>query len=73
VTIKTFGKKILLVHDPVDAYMQIENFDLALTGHVHNIWKFKKYIINVGVDVWDYYPVHMKQILKAHDIWLKTQ
>lgn len=68
-TIETFGMKILVVHDPVDAYLQIENFDLALVGHVHKIWKFQKYLVNVGVDVWDYYPVHMKQILKAHKYW----
>jgi calcineurin-like phosphoesterase family protein len=27
-------------------------------GHVHNAWKVNGHQINVGVDVWNYYPVH---------------
>lgn len=26
-------------------------------GHVHNLWKMKGRMLNVGVDVWDYAPV----------------
>ena len=28
-----------------------------LHGHVHDEWKIKDRLINVGVDVWDYHPV----------------
>lgn len=28
-----------------------------LHGHVHEKWKTKAKMINVGVDVWDFYPV----------------
>lgn len=34
-----------------------------LCGHVHNSWKMKGKMINVGVDVWDYKPVSLDQIL----------
>lgn len=38
--------------------------DIALAGHVHDKWKIGKYgEINVGVDVWDFYPVHIEEIL----------
>lgn len=35
-----------------------------LCGHVHQMWKQKKRMINVGVDVWDYKPVAEAEILK---------
>lgn len=67
--IETFGVKILLVHDPSDAYKWIEDYDMAFVGHVHEKWRFRHAVVNVGVDVWDYYPVHAKQILKAYKTW----
>ena len=35
-----------------------------LHGHVHEKWKTKGRMINVGVDVWDYYPVSLSEIEK---------
>lgn len=69
--IKTFGKKCLLVHRPEDAerIMRDIRIDLAVVGHVHNHWKFKDKMVNVSVDAWEFYPVHMKQILKAYGRW----
>jgi len=34
-----------------------------LHGHVHNAWKVNGRQINVGVDVWDWRPVHEERIL----------
>ena len=72
--IRTFSLNILMIHDPEDAMRLIEldrTIDLALVGHVHNVWKFRGIMVNVGVDVWDYYPVHIKQILKARKEWVR--
>jgi calcineurin-like phosphoesterase family protein len=33
-----------------------------LHGHVHEKWKSKGKMINVGVDVWDFYPVPITAI-----------
>lgn len=33
-----------------------------LHGHVHGLWKVNGRMINVGVDVWDYYPVSVDEI-----------
>jgi calcineurin-like phosphoesterase family protein len=41
-----------------------------LHGHVHNLWKVKDKMINVGVDVWDYKPVSVDQIM---EILLKAE
>jgi len=38
-----------------------------LCGHVHNLWKVEKYnrdvIINVGVDVWEFAPVSIDEVI----------
>lgn len=34
-------------------------------GHVHNLWKINGHQINVGVDVWDFYPVSAEDIMLA--------
>lgn len=36
---------------------------VLLHGHIHDMWKKKENQINVGVDVWDYKPVSMQEIL----------
>lgn len=33
-----------------------------LCGHVHNVFKMRENVINVGVDVWDYKPVSIDQL-----------
>jgi calcineurin-like phosphoesterase family protein len=33
-----------------------------LHGHVHELWKVKDRMINVGVDQWDYAPVSVKEV-----------
>lgn len=50
----------VLVHDPA-----IANVDLSkkwLVGHVHNLFKKIGNVLNVGVDVWDFYPVSLNEI-----------
>ena len=76
--IQTYRKKVLLIHKPEDAQKLCgENpnmgIDIALVGHIHEKWKFQKGIfvdmVNVGVDVWDYFPIDAKQIFKAYKKW----
>lgn len=44
-----------LIHDPAVANLLPNK--VWLCGHVHNLFKDVKNVINVGVDVWDYKPV----------------
>ena len=37
--------------------------ELLLHGHIHGHYQSKPGIVNVGVDVWDFYPVTLEQIL----------
>jgi len=65
------GKHLLLIHNPNETSY---GFDLCLVGHVHQKWlfktmKFKKFtwdVCNVGVDVWNYRPININEILEAY-------
>jgi calcineurin-like phosphoesterase family protein len=53
-------------HDEVDhrfeEYRPVSDGRVLLHGHVHQRWLTNGRQINVGVDVWDYTPVHEDQI-----------
>ena len=58
------GNKMFLVHNPKDYN---KNYKINLVGHVHEKWKIKKIndviLVNVGVDVWDFRPIEIQDIL----------
>ena len=43
-------------------YRPKDNGLYLLHGHVHEKWKVRGKMINVGVDVWDFFPVSQTQI-----------
>ena len=61
------GIRFFMMHDPAE-YICIENgTNVLLCGHIHTLFKHlfpKKRIINVGVDVWEYKPVSIEQIMQ---------
>lgn len=73
-SIEINGQKVLLHHMPYrnlepgphgEKYSQfrLENKGLwLLHGHVHEKWKTKEKMINVGVDVWDFKPISIDVI-----------
>ena len=67
------GYRFLLNHKPVlfdtdersDPHVKnLDGYDYVLCGHVHEKWKVNQKNINVGVDVWDFTPVNIKDIIK---------
>jgi len=69
------GKQILCVHDP---FYASDAFELNLCGHVHDAWKYKwisdkSLVINVGVDVRNFYPVSLDEILKEETMLRKRK
>jgi len=62
-TIKAGGKWWFCQHEPYP------KMDYNLAGHVHGLWRVvkmgHKYIVNVGVDVWDYKPISINQVMEA--------
>ena len=77
IILKQNNLQIQLIHDPM--YAKIE-YDLILCGHVHEKYKARelnyygktRLIINVGVDVWNFYPVRLDELLSIYYKW-KTQ
>jgi len=60
------GKHVFLVHDPADFN---QYYPINLVGHVHQNWRIKTLpnrvkLVNVGVDVWNFYPVDIQEILE---------
>jgi len=44
-----------------DRALEDNKIDHLIHGHVHDTWKRKNRMVNVGVDVWDYAPVSLKE------------
>jgi calcineurin-like phosphoesterase family protein len=70
------GLEIFCTHDPINS----NNFyKLNLVGHVHKLWKSRKdtkfghktILINVGTDVWNYYPVSFQEIYEEYSKYIK--
>jgi calcineurin-like phosphoesterase family protein len=40
-----------------------QQYRMMLCGHVHERWKQKGKLVNVGVDQWDFTPVHLDTLL----------
>lgn len=56
------GQSNVLCHYPMITWHRARKGALQLFGHVHNNWTGSRNAINVGVDVWDYMPITIKDI-----------
>ena len=69
--IELYNQQIVLAHRPEEAeiLMAVMSVKLGFCGHIHEKWQFREteygLLVNVGVDVWDFYPIDAKQIFKA--------
>ena len=54
-------ENVTLHHDPAIQHTLPKDRYLYC-GHVHGLFKICKRVINVGVDVWDYFPVSSAQL-----------
>lgn len=55
---------LYLRHKPNEEFERTE-FDFHLCGHVHEKWRRRGKIINVGVDQWDYRPVSIGELVTS--------
>lgn len=75
--------RVQLIHNPEDINVK---YNWHFIGHIHDHWKFRKikrnlyagdpeiiYLINVGVDVWNFYPHTFEEIIKKCHIWRKNE
>lgn len=59
------GQDYPVVHDPKDA---LAGTDRLICGHVHEKWKTRANpypTVNIGVDVWDFEPVRLADVVAA--------
>ncbi len=74
IVIRHGGKFIKLLHNPKFADT---NYPINLVGHVHTNWEIirikKGYsftdCVNVGIDVWNFYPLTWREIEKRYSQW----
>ena len=68
------GQLIYCVHNPVDFDSK---YSINLCAHVHKNWEMKKwgssYLVNVGVDVWDYRPISFEEIQKRIKLYKEAK
>ncbi|MFA5174699.1 MAG: metallophosphoesterase [Candidatus Pacearchaeota archaeon] len=83
VALLEFGNKVVLAkHEPPLMKLEVPEFcDFVLCGHVHEKWKYIWLsdtndtipIINVGVDIWNFRPVRLDEILVFYDKIMKEK
>lgn len=61
------GKKFYLAHIPVRDPHDWRGCEYHLCGHVHDLWRRRGNIINVGVDQWGLKPRSIEEIVAAVD------
>jgi calcineurin-like phosphoesterase family protein len=54
---------IPMLHDPHNAPLG----RFSLVGHVHDNWKFHPNALNVGVDVFNFEPIHEDQVVRYYE------
>lgn len=57
------GFRLQMTHKPPQNPKQALKVDYWLCGHVHQAWKRKGNVINVGVDVRNYQPVILQELI----------
>ena len=62
---------MILNHDP--AVSCIDRSKVFLCGHVHTLFKTQLNVINVGVDMWNFFPVSLTQIVELRNNELKFE
>ncbi len=66
--------KICIVHNPTHASRY---YPINLVAHIHNAWKIKRFgknslLYNVGVDVHNYMPINLEEIMVDIKRWKKS-
>jgi calcineurin-like phosphoesterase family protein len=58
------GVRLFLHHQPMPQDLWQAKADFHLCGHVHDLWARQENIINVGVDVRDFEPKSLEELLR---------
>jgi len=78
VEVKENGYRLTMCHHPMITFPGARHGALQLFGHMHQNWKGSRNSVNVGVDVWDFRPVAVPDILNrpqtlpVNPLWCAT-
>ena len=61
--VKTSEARFFLCHYPMLTWPSARHGVVHLFGHVHDIWRGARQMVNVGVDLWDFRPASPAEIL----------
>jgi len=74
IALKLAEFKCFLTHWPIEVGWKynhtspelhlLDVYDFIICGHVHEKWKVKGKNVNVGVDVWDFKPIHVDELVR---------
>lgn len=73
------GTRVSLCHYPMLTWPGARRGAIQLFGHVHSNWRGSRNSVNAGVDVWNYRPVTLPEILKrawtlpVNPLWSKVE
>jgi len=59
------GDQIFICHYPKQRPDVEKNNIYTACGHIHDLWKITRKMVNVGVDAWHFKPVSLQQILDS--------
>jgi len=62
--IKDDTRHVTLCHYPMITWNKARRGAIMLFGHVHEGWRGSRSCINVGVDVWGFRPIRLKEAMK---------
>jgi calcineurin-like phosphoesterase family protein len=62
--IKDETRHVTLCHYPMLTWNKARKGSMMLFGHVHERWRGSRNCVNVGVDVWDFKPVTLRQAMR---------
>lgn len=57
------GRRVSMSHYPMITFPGARHGAIQLFGHVHGNWGGSRNSVNVGVDLWDYRPASLEEIL----------
>lgn len=71
IVVEIDGVRVWMNHYPIESHDERDlkrpiapsAYDVALCGHVHRAFEVRAGVVNVGVDVWNYAPTTLPQIL----------
>lgn len=63
IEVKEDGFRLTLCHYPMITFPGARHGAIQLFGHVHDNWRGSRNSVNVGVDVWDFRPTTLPEII----------